>query len=91
MQMDTLQHFRDARQRLRDRAAQYARMARRSETAGNLSTVSHIQLMHRSDALRYYASYQAYRNAACSIFHALKDTEKEMRKTQVVNTLRAMA
>ena len=89
--MDTLQPFRDARQRLRDRAAQYARMARASETAGNFSTESHIQLMHRSDATRYYASYSAYRNASSSIFHALKDAEKEMRKTEVVSTLRAMA
>ena len=89
--MDTLQPFRDARQRLRDRAAHYARMARASETAGNSSTISHIQLMHRSDATRWYASYNAYRNASCTIFHALADAEKKMRKTQVVETLRAMS
>ena len=89
--MDTLKPFRDARQRLRNKAAQCARLARKSQTAGNFSTQSHIKQMHLSDAVRYYASYNAYRNASSSIFHALADAEKEMRKTQVVKQLRAMA
>ena len=88
---DTLKPFRYARQRLRDRAAQYARMARASETAGNFSTEPHIKQMHLSDAVRYYASYNAYRNSSSSIFHALKDAEKEMRKHNTVAKLRAMS
>ena len=89
--MDTLKPFRDARQRLRDKAAHYARCARASEAAGNSSTLRHIQLMHRSDAIRWYASYSAYRNASSSIFHALADAEKEMRKHNTVAKLRAMS
>ena len=88
---DTLQPFRDARQRLRDRAARYARMARASELAHNRSTEPHIKKMHRSDAVRFYASYKAFSVASSSIFHALRDAEKEMKKHQVVETLRAMA
>ncbi len=89
--MNTLQHFRDARQRLRDRAAQYARMARASELAHNRSNEPHIKRMHYTDSLRYYASYRAFSVASSSIFHALKDAEKEMQKANTVATLRAMA
>jgi len=87
----TLKPFRDARQRLRDRAAQCARMARKSETAGNLSTEPHIKQMHLSDAVRNYARYNAFRTASSSIFHALADAEKEMRRHDAVAQLRAMA
>ena len=88
---DTLQPFRDARQRLRDRAAQSARMARKSQTAGNFSTEPHIKQMHLSDAVRHYARYNAFRTASSTIFHALRDAEKEMRKHEAVEKLRAMA
>ena len=89
--MDTLRPIRDARQRLRDRAAQYARMSRASELAHRRSAEPHIKKMHLSDSARFYASYRAFSVASSSIFHALKDAEKEMQKTQMVNTLRAMA
>jgi len=87
--MDTLQPFRDARQRLRDRAARYARMARASELAHNRSTEPHIKKMHLSDSVRFYASYRAFSVASSSIFHALRDAEKEMRKHDAVARLRA--
>jgi len=86
-----LQPFRDARQRLRDRAARYARMARASELAHNRSTEPHIKKMHLSDSVRFYASYRAFSVASSSIFHALRDAEKEMRKHDTVAKLRAMA
>lgn len=86
-----LKPFRDARQRLRDRAAQYARMARASESAYHRSTQSHIKKMHWSDSNRYYASYRAFSVASSAIFHALKDAEREMRKHDTVAKLRAMA
>ena len=89
--MDTLKPFRDARQRLRNKAAQCARLARKSQTAGNFSTEPHIKQMHLSDAVRYYAQYNAYRNSSSSIFHALADAEKEMRKHNTVAKLRAMS
>ena len=88
---DTLRPIRDAMQKLRDKAAYFARMARKCEKAANFSKETHIQLMHRSDAVRWYASYNAYRNASCTIFHALRDAEKEMRKHDTVEKLRAMA
>ena len=88
---DTLRPIRDAMQKLRDKAAFFAWRARASERAANFSKEKHIQLMHRSDAVRWYASYNAYRNASSTIFHALADAEKEMRKTQMVETLRAMS
>ena len=86
-----LKPFRDARQRLRDRAAQCARMARKSQTAGNFSTEPHIKQMHLSDAMRNYARYNAFSTASSAIFHALRDAEKEMRKHDTVAKLRAMA
>ena len=85
-----LQPFRDARQRLRNRAAESARMFRKSQTAGNFSTEPHIRKMHMSDAVRHYAYYSAFRTASSSIFHALKDAEREMRKHDMVAKLRAM-
>ena len=88
---DTLKPFRDARQRLRNKAAQCARLARKSQTAGNFSTEPHIKQMHLSEAVRNYAIYSAYRNASSSIFHAIADAEKEMRKQDTVAKLRAMA
>jgi len=44
-----------------------------------------------SDAVRHYAQYNAFRTASSTIFHALKDAEKEMRKHDAVEKLRAMA
>lgn len=86
-----LQPFKDARQRLRDRAAQYARMARASQLAHSRSTEPHIKKMHLADSVRYYASYRAFRVSSSSILYALEDAELEMRKAQTVETLRAMA
>ena len=88
---DTLQPFRDARQRLRDRAAHHARMARVHETKANGAEHQNWYQLYRTEASNHYAQYKACRWASSSIFHALKDAEKEMRKHDTVAKLRAMA
>ena len=89
-EMATLRSCREAMRRMRKRAAEHARMARRHEANANKAKEQHFQLMYRSEAVNHYAQYRAYRNSAGTLALALTDAEMQERKATAVETLRAM-
>ncbi len=88
--MNAIEEMRNTRQKLRDKAAEHARTARRHETNANKAKQQHFQLMYRSEAVSHFAQYRAFRWASSSLYHALQRAEMHEKKSEVVNTLRAM-
>ena len=88
--MDALMEMQETRQKLRDKAASHARTARRHEANANRAEAEHFQLLYRSEALSHFAQYRAFRWASTSLHHALQRAEMHEKKSQAVNTLRAM-
>jgi hypothetical protein len=89
--MNAIQEMRETRQKLRDKAAFHARTGRRHETNANNAEAEHFKLLYRSEAVSHFAQYRAFRWASSSVFHAMRRAEMHEKKSQVVNTLRAMA
>lgn len=89
--MDALAEMRETRQKFRDKAAYYARLARLHEQKANGAEHQNWYQLYRTEASNHYAQYRAFRWAATSLFHALQRAEMHEKKTQVVNKLRAMA
>jgi hypothetical protein len=88
--MNAIEEMRETRQKLRDKAAFHARTGRRHETNANKAEAEHFKLLYRSEAVSHFAQYRAFRWASTSLFHAMRRAEMHEKKSQVVNTLRAM-
>ncbi len=89
--MDALTEMQETRQKFRDKAAYYARLARLHEQKANGAEHQNWYQLYRTEASNHYAQYRAFRWASTSLLHAIKRAEMHEKKTQVVNTLRAMA
>lgn len=88
--MDALAEMQETRQKLRNKAAYYARLARLHEQKANGAEHQNWYQLYRTEASNHYAQYRAFRWASTSLFHAIRRAEMHENKTQVVNTLRAM-
>ena len=88
--MDALAEMQETRQKLRDKAAYYARLARNHEQKANGAEHQNWYQLYRTEASNHYAQYRAFRWAATSLFHAIRRAEMQEKQSQVVNTLRAM-
>ena len=88
--MNALTEMREMRQKFRDKAAYYARLARLHEQKANGAEHQNWYQLYRTEASNHYAQYRAFRWASTSLFHAIRRAEMHESKTQVVNTLRAM-
>ena len=88
--MDALAEMQETHQKLRDKAAFHARTARRHEVNTNKAKQQHFQLLYRSESIGHFAQYRAFRWASTSLFHAMRRAEMYEKKSQAVNTLRAM-
>ena len=88
--MDALTEMQETHQRLRDKAAFHARTARRHEVNANKAEAEHFRLLYRSESVSHFAQYRAFRWASTSLFHAMQRAEIYEKKSQTVNTLRAM-
>ena len=89
--MNALAEMQETRQKFRDKAAYYARLARLHEQKANGAEHQNWYQLYRTEASNHYAQYRAFRWAATSLFHAIRRAEMHEKKSQVVNTLRAMA
>ena len=88
--MNAIEEMRETRQKLRDKAAFHARLARQHQTNANKAKQQHFQLLYRSEAVGHHAQYRAFSWASSALFHAIRRAEMHEKKSQVVNTLRAM-
>ena len=88
--MNAIEEMRETRQKFRDKAAYYARLARLHEQKANGAEHQNWYQLYRTEASNHYAQYRAFRWAATSLFHAMRRAEMHEKKTHAVNTLRAM-
>jgi hypothetical protein len=88
--MNAIQEMRETRQKLRDKAAHHARLARQHEQKANGAEHQNWYQLYRTEASNHYAQYRAFRWASSSVFHAMRRAEMHEKKSQAVNTLRAM-
>ena len=88
--MDALAEMQETRQKLRDKAAQHARLARKHERNANGAKHQHWHQLYTTESSNHYAQYRAFRWASTSLFHAIRRAKMHEKKSQVVNTLRAM-
>lgn len=88
--MDALAEMQETRQKFRDKAAYYARLARQHEQKANGAEHQNWYQLYRTEASNHYAQYRAFRWAATSLFNAMRRAEMHERKANAVETLRAI-
>ena len=88
--MNAIEEMRETRQKLRKQAASHARLARLHERKANGAEHQSWYQLYRTEASVHHGQYRAFRWASTSLFHAIKRAEMHEKKTQAVNTLKAM-
>ena len=88
--MDALKEMQMAHQLIRGLAAYHARHARASEQRLKVNNRIDCKDTLRRNAFRNWQMYQAHVRASIIVKNGLERAEMQEKKSQVVNTLRAM-
>ena len=86
--MMAVEEMRKTRQTLRNKAAEHARLYRKHEVLANKSTSANWRQLYMTQVSIHHAQYRAFKWASHAVFHATRRVKEEMRRHEMVSTLK---